>query len=318
MKQTISIKMLNTLCKGKDNLSGAAQERIREYIRSQMVDCAFFVDKSGRKDVYYTVFGLMLSYVFGVKVDCSETRTQLEINKPDENDLIHYAAYMRSKMLLKLLEGNKVGIILSRLFYTGEKTLPDFTRFPHDDPHSPYSVFILLSLLEDLGRRLNNKKEILESLEFYHTTGGGYSNIARMEGAPVSPDDALVNEPSRLKAPMAENEAVSMATANATAAALCIRGQLEGYSINGDVERLCDLQDSSGGFFATAQSPVPDVLSTATALFVLNCYKKEPLVSPGAFIEAHWLDSGGFAPTLLEDKSDIEYTFYGILALGTC
>ena len=111
MKQTISIKMLNALSKGKDKLSLEAQERIREYIRSQMDDCAFFVDKSGRRDVYYTVFGLMLSYVFGVKVDCSEAHAQLEVNKPDEHDLIHYAAYTRSKMLLKLLDGNKVGMI---------------------------------------------------------------------------------------------------------------------------------------------------------------------------------------------------------------
>ena len=316
MKQTISIKMLNTLCKGKDNLSGEAQERIREYIRSQMDDCAFFVDKSGRRDVYYTVFGLMLSYVFGVKVDCSEAHAQLEVNKPDEHDLIHYAAYTRSKMLLKLLDGNKVGMILSRLFYAGGKTLPAFTRFPHNDPNSPYSVFILLSLLEDMGRRLNDKKKMLESLEFYHVNGGGYSNIAGMS---MSANELVTNELSRLaeeKAPVTEEEAV--ATVNATAAALCVRGQLEGYNLNDSVEYLSGLQDDSGGFFATVQSPVPDILSTATALFVLSCYKKAPLVNPGAFVEAHWLDSGGFAPTLLENESDIEYTFYGILALGTC
>jgi hypothetical protein len=29
------------------------------------------------------------------------------------------------------------------------------------------------------------------------------------------------------------------------------------------------------------------------------------------------LDSGGFSATLLEDTSDVEYTFYGLLALGT-
>ena len=290
MKQTISIKMLNTLCKGKKNLSGEAQKRIKQYICSQMEDCTFFVDKSRRKDVYYTVFGLMLSYVFGVQVNCEEARSQLEINKPNEHNLIHYSAYMRSKMILELLEGNKAGIILSRLFPTEEETLPVFTEFPHNDPHSPYSVFILLSLLEDIGCRLRNKKEMLESLNLYRVPDGGYSNIA----------------------------GGSSAATNATAAALCIKGQLEKYNVNEEVEYLFRLQDKSGGFFATAQSPVPDILSTATALFVLSCYKKAPLVEPDSFIEAHWLDSGGFAPTLLEDKSDIEYMFYGILALGAC
>ena len=288
------MKMLDTLCKGRDNMSREAQERIKEYIRSQMEECAFFVDKRRRKDVYYSVFGLMLSYVFGVRIDCSAARTQLELNKPNEHDLVHYAAYIRSKMILILLERNKAGIVLSRLFSVEEKTLPAFTGFPHNDPHSPYSVFILLSLLEDMGHKIKNKNELLRSLDLYRISGGGYSNNER------------ATVPNALSA------------TNATAAALCIRGQLEGYNMNEDVEYLRGLQDESGGFFATDQSPVPDILSTATALFVLSCYKKAPLVEPDAFIEAHWLDSGGFAPTLLENESDIEYTFYGILALGIC
>ena len=35
------------------------------------------------------------------------------------------------------------------------------------------------------------------------------------------------------------------------------------------------------------------------------------------FVQAHWLESGGFAPTLLDDYSDVEYVFYGLLALGS-
>ncbi|KAA6313583.1 hypothetical protein EZS27_035667, partial [termite gut metagenome] len=65
-------------------------------------------------------------------------------------------------------------------------------------------------------------------------------------------------------------------------------------------------------------TPLPDILTTATALFVLRCYGVEPRIRPDSFIEAHWLESGGFSPTILEEISDIEYTFYGLLALGTC
>ena len=286
MKKTISVKMLNTLSKGKEKLSREAQERIRKYIRSQMDDCDFFIDKSGRGDVYYTFFGLMLSYVFGVKIDCHKVRVRLEDNRPDEHDLIHYAAYARSVMVLDLLEGKSAKLILSRLFSAETKTLPSFTKFPHGDEYSPYSVFVLLSLAEDFGLMIENKRHMLERLDLYRVNNGGFSNVT----GEIS------------------------ATVNATAAALCVRGQLGGYKINEDVEYLCNLQDKSGGFFAAAQSPVPDLLSTATALFALSCYRKAPLVDPCAFIEAHWLDSGGFAPTLFEDKSDVEYTFYGVLA----
>ena len=79
---------------------------------------------------------------------------------------------------------------------------------------------------------------------------------------------------------------------------------------------LLERQDDTGGFHATDQAPVPDLLSTAVALFTLR------LVGGGfkdaaAFIHAHWLDSGGFTPTIFDNYSDVEYVFYGLLALGS-
>jgi hypothetical protein len=62
---------------------------------------------------------------------------------------------------------------------------------------------------------------------------------------------------------------------------------------------------------------MPDLLSTATALFTLRCYDMPPRYSAQEFVEAHWLDNGGFGATILDSSSDIEYLFYGLLALGT-
>ena len=75
-------------------------------------------------------------------------------------------------------------------------------------------------------------------------------------------------------------------------------------------------QDETGGFYASEISPIPDILSTAVALFTLQLIGEKPQ-SAKRFIEAHWLDIGSFAPTLLDDYSDVEYLFYGLLALGS-
>lgn len=75
-------------------------------------------------------------------------------------------------------------------------------------------------------------------------------------------------------------------------------------------------QDETGGFYASEMSPIPDMLSTAVALFTLQLIGEKPQ-SAKRFIEAHWLDIGSFAPTLLDDYSDVEYLFYGLLALGS-
>jgi hypothetical protein len=79
---------------------------------------------------------------------------------------------------------------------------------------------------------------------------------------------------------------------------------------------LKERQDETGGFRASEVAPVPDLLSTAVALFTLRLIG-EHLQSASRFIEAHWLNIGSFAPTLLDEYSDVEYLFYGLLALGS-
>ena len=75
-------------------------------------------------------------------------------------------------------------------------------------------------------------------------------------------------------------------------------------------------QDKTGGFHASEMAPVPDLLSTAVALFTLRLIGKHPQPAT-SFIEAHWLDMGSFAPTIFDEYSDVEYLFYGLLALGS-
>jgi len=82
-------------------------------------------------------------------------------------------------------------------------------------------------------------------------------------------------------------------------------------------ERLLSMQHETGGFLAHHHSLVPDMLSTAVALFALGVHNIHPRFDASSFIEAHWLDNGGFAPTLLDELSDTEYAFYGLLALGS-
>jgi hypothetical protein len=300
MKSTLSVKMMNILQKGKNRLSDDATGKIGKYIESQMTRHDLFMNKSGGEDIYYTAFGWMLSYLFGIKIRCEQARRQLQNLTADRSDLIRYAAYIRSEMLLDLLSGNYGRLLMKAIVpATGTETpafssskvgMPAFSSFPHDDCHSPYSTFIRLSLSEDMNCKIRNKKEITASLAAYRVPAGGYSNMAGNDTASV----------------------------NATSAALSVKGQLEGYALNDDVDYLYRSQDDSGGFFASENTPLPDILSTATALFVLNCYGIAPRVDPRHFIEAHWLESGGFASVLFEETSDIEYTFYGLLALGAC
>jgi prenyltransferase beta subunit len=75
-----------------------------------------------------------------------------------------------------------------------------------------------------------------------------------------------------------------------------------------------------GGFLAMPNAPMPDLLSTATALHALSCLEREV---PSAirercldFIDTLWSAEGGFHGHWADDHLDAEYTFYGLLALG--
>jgi prenyltransferase beta subunit len=75
----------------------------------------------------------------------------------------------------------------------------------------------------------------------------------------------------------------------------------------------------SGGCSPTDHVSVPDLLSTATALFALvdmgagldavqqPCFK---------YAESLWRDSGGFAGHVADEFEDVEYTFYALLTIG--
>jgi len=105
-------------------------------------------------------------------------------------------------------------------------------------------------------------------------------------------------------------------TTNAVCCILAMQYQMGMQLDTAHVEWLQQRQDKTGGFYTSEAALIPDLLSTAVALFTLRLIGAE-FKDATQFIQAHWLDNGGFAPTLLDDYSDVEYVFYGLLALGT-
>lgn len=105
-------------------------------------------------------------------------------------------------------------------------------------------------------------------------------------------------------------------TTNAVCCLIAMQHQMGKEPDEAHVDWLCQRQHPSGGFYASDMAPIPDLLSTAVALFTLRLIGVKA-VDASDFIQVHWLDSGGFAPTLYDDYSDVEYVFYGLLALGT-
>ena len=282
MQRSVTIKLLQTLQRGCSSLGEKARELIVGFLLSQRTERGAYVNKQGEEDLYYTAFGWLLESALGLRQDAEAMERYLAEVDLESLDLVHYAAAVRCRLLQRGAKG-RLSLLWQALQRTPTRELESFRSVPNNDREAPYTQFIWMSLCEDT----RNDYRAAE-LDAYRTSDGGYANVKGGK---------------------------EMAT-NATAAALMVVGQSEGYDA-ARVSPLLQAQEPSGGFRATSVAPIPDLLSTATALFVLNCYGVRPRYEAADFVEAHWLESGGFAATLLDEKSDVEYLFYGLLALGT-
>lgn len=111
-------------------------------------------------------------------------------------------------------------------------------------------------------------------------------------------------------------DAVSPCTVTAAELILC---SLTHKPVDAISKQLLSFNRPNGGFVALDKTKIEDLLSTSVALYALNYVKADlRLIKPEclSFIDSLYLD-GGFRAMELDIETDIEYTFYGLLALGS-
>jgi hypothetical protein len=155
-----------------------------------------------------------------------------------------------------------------------------------------YGCFVALGAYQDLGANLPDSLRMVQCLKFLETPDGAWGNVRGMR----------------------------QGTVPATAAAITLLHQLAMPISAAAGDWLLAQIHSDGGWLAVPGAPIPDLLSTATALHALSCLDR-PL--PAAlrekcldFVDTLWSAEGGFHGHWADDALDAEYTFYGLLALG--
>ncbi len=102
-----------------------------------------------------------------------------------------------------------------------------------------------------------------------------------------------------------------------TAALLVLRQSFG--KVTDDLKRtLFSYYDNMGGFKATCDAPVADLLSTGVALYALRFSGSDlRLIKPDCltYVDNLYL-GGGFGANMIDSEPDIEYTFYALLGLG--
>ena len=274
--------------KGYERMSPEAQGCLTDSVQTTQGPNGFFCGRAGQEDLYYTFFGLLLMIVTGARIQRKKCDEKLQAIDFTTLDLVHACAWLRADIVLRWLGiprfmRNDLTVSLLRSFDNENvkrlRRLSDLpkTAFPQQDKDSPYSQFLLSTLHTDFGKTLQKP-----NLADYRLSNGLYGNVRHHSEYGV----------------------------NATAAALFLTPNDE------SVDALLSLQEQDGSFKAVASAPEGDLMSTATALFALKHCGKTPTIPVKPFLRECFRNNGFFAATPNDPVDDLEYTAYGLLAMG--
>jgi prenyltransferase beta subunit len=147
---------------------------------------------------------------------------------------------------------------------------------------------------------------------------GAYADL----GLPMPQEDRLLASLLSLRladGSFANEPGLPQGTTTTTAAAVTLCRHLQAPLLPETGQWILQQAHPSGGFLATPRAPLPDLLSTATALHALESLE----INYDAlrdlcldFVDSLWSAEGGFHGHWADDDLDVEYTSYGLLALG--
>ena len=274
---------------------GESRDLVTAFLREHVNPDGGFQDRAGASDLYYTVFGLDALIALQEDLPVAQTAAYLDgFGDGDGLDFVHLACLARGWAALRRQPDR---LVVDRMLARIEACRSDdggYASPPMAAHGTAYGAFLALGAYQDLGRALPDAEGVLTSLRRLRAADGSYGNHPGLKSGVTT----------------------------ATAAAVLVLRHLD--PVPDGVDRaaglwLLDRCHTRGGFFASCSTPVPDLLSTATALHALSALHvplaglRDPCLD---FVDSLWTNRGGFFGTWADDAVDCEYTFYALLALG--
>lgn len=290
---SLRLEMLQVARLARTVLGDEASNLVEAYVRSQQNDDGGFRDRDGESDLYYTSFAIDALTALQVPLPEEGLKAFLQsrMDSLDELDFVHLCCLARCSSALST---RPPAATLAPVYERIEAyRTPDggYNQSDDDETGSAYACFLAYGAYADHGLSLPDPAGVARCLDSLKTEGGAWANDVELP---------IPNVP-----------------ATAAAVTLCRNLRLP---IPPETPRwILNSLHPTGGFLPFPQAPVPDLLSTAVALHALDGLqvgfeeKKDLLLD---FVDSLWTAAGGFHGTWDDDDLDIEYTYYGLLALG--
>lgn len=271
---------------------GESRDLVAAFLRGRINADGGFQDRAGCSDLYYTVFGLDALIALQEDPPAGPTASFLTAAAADHAlDFVHLACLARGWAALHHLpDPAAIDALLARIeaCRSGDG---GYATAAGSASGSAYAAFLALGAYEDLGRAMPSPEGVAASLRALKAADGSYGNLPE--------------------------QATGLTTS--TAAAVTVLRHLDQPPDRDAGMWLLDRCHAAGGFFASRTTPMPDLLSTATALHALSSLHvplgglREPCLD---FVDSLWTNRGGFFGHWADDAADCEYTYYALLSLG--
>jgi prenyltransferase beta subunit len=243
--------------------------------------------------LYYTVFGIESLFALRAELPVEALEQYLRSFGAGESlDFVHVACLARCWAMLppgKLADSTRDGILAGLASFRSADG--GFHASAGASRGTIYGCFLATGAYQDLGRAMPDVEGIVRCISSLKAADGGYANQVELP----------------------------MGLTPSTAAAVTLLRQFDQPIESAVGDWLLSRAHPEGGFFATPAAPIPDLLSTATALHALVSMHREidPVKEKALdFIDTLWSSSGAFFGNWEDDVLDCEYTYYGLLALG--
>ena len=269
---------------------GDSRDLVAAFLQAQRNPDGGFRDRAGNSDLYYTVFGL--EGLIALQADPQSEATSAFVRgfgDGERLDFIHLTCLPRVWATMTRDGSAPRQAILDRI-----ENHRSADGGYHPSPGSPmgslYAAFLALGAYQDLGAELPQPERLHNFVATCQAREGGYA---------IQPG-------------------ISLGLTTTTAAAVAVLRQLDA-AVPPETAAWLSARFRNDGFCASASTPLPDLLSTATALHALTSMQvdlkniQEPCLD---FVDTLWTNRGGFCGSWADPTLDCEYTYYGLLALG--
>ncbi|MFT6862727.1 MAG: hypothetical protein ACJAVK_001286 [Akkermansiaceae bacterium] len=290
---SLRLEMLQVARLAPSLLGAEASQLVDRFIRSQQNSDGGFCDRDGKSDLYYTSFAVDALTALQVELPVDDIRSYLmSFGVGESLDFVHLCCLSRIWSAIEK-NGAVIDAVLNHLerkFRTSKDG--GYNQTPGATFGSCYGSFLAYGAYSDQGRMPPEASRIIdESLTALASSSGAWSNDRNLPVPNLPATAAAVSLYRNFRAP------IPAATAN----------------------WILGLAHDQGGFKAFPDAPLPDLLSTAVGLHALDGLQVsfqscvEPFLD---FVDSLWTAAGGFHGTWNDEDLDLEYTYYGLLALG--